>query len=464
MICPRCKSTVSFRKDVCENCGEDLRLQKRIIGASNRYYNLALDKAKVRDLSGALQFLKKSLQLNKKNTRARNLQGLIYYEMGESILAMCTWVLSEQYDDQNNEATGYLDKLRNSPTKLENLNQAAKKFNTALSAAQMGNDDLAMIQLKKVVSMQPNYIKAAQLLALLYIRAGERDKASKLLYKLKKIDINNTITLRYLNEIGAPAEQPVKAERTVQAASQTHDIFKETDKLNAISSYKEVKPSPLPWLNLFLGLLLGVVVTWYLIVPEVQKYRETEEVSELDKYVDQNEKQENTIDVLENEIDDLKKELDTAQGTITELENRELFDPAMYDDLFQAISLYHQGKTLKAAETLLDLDQSVLTSKSAKKMYNYVKSKTFADASVQLYQQGWQEYTDRKYEEAKKTLKTAVDFDSKNVDALYFLGRTYDQLANTKKAKACYNKVIKEFPNTSRASEATQRLNALNAQ
>jgi len=464
MICPRCKSTVSFRKDVCENCGEDLRLQKRIIGASNRYYNLALDKAKVRDLSGALQFLKKSLQLNKKNTRARNLQGLIYYEMGESILAMCTWVLSEQYDDQNNEATGYLDKLRNSPTKLENLNQAAKKFNTALSAAQMGNDDLAMIQLKKVVSMQPNYVKAAQLLALLYIRAGERDKASKLLYKLKKIDVNNTITLRYLNEIGAPAEQPVKAERTVQAASQTHDIFKETDKLNSISSYKEVKPSPLPWLNLFLGLLLGVVVTWYLIVPEVQKYRETEEVSELDKYVDQNEKQENTINVLENEIDDLKKKLDKAQGTITELENREVFDPAMYDDLFQAISLYHQGKTLEAAKNLLGLDQSILTSKSAKKMYNYVKSKTFADASVQLYQQGWQEYTNRKYDEAKKTLKTAVEFDSKNADALYFLGRTYDQLANTKKAKAYYNKVIKEFPNTSRASEATQRLNALNAQ
>jgi len=452
---------VSFRKDVCENCGEDLRLQKKIQGASNQYYNRALDKAKVRDLSGAIEFLKKSLQLNKKNTRARNLLGLIYYEMGESILAMCTWVLSEQYDDKNNEATRYLDTLRNSPTKLENLNQAAKKYNTALDASKAGNDDLAIIQLKKVVNMAPNYIRASQLLALLYIKNEEKDKASKILYKIKKIDINNTITLSYLNAIGASPEPPIKVGRTVQAASQTQDIFKETDKVNPISSYREVKPSPLPWLNLFLGLILGVVVTWYLIVPEVRKYRETEEVSELENYIQQTEQQEDTISLLEGKLDNLNKDLTKAQDTIAELENREVFDPTMYDDLFQAVSLNEQGKTLKAAQKLLDMEDSSLSSKAAQKVYQYVKRNTFTNASAQIYQQGWQEYTDKKYEEAKATLTKAIEFDSNNVDALYFLGRTFDQLGNVKKAKFYYNKIINNFSDHTRATEATQRLNAL---
>lgn len=458
MICPRCKSVISFRKDQCDNCGEDLRLQKKIQGASNGYYNRALDKAKVRDLSGAIELLKKSLRLNKKNTQARNLLGLVYFEMGESILAMSQWLVSEQYQERANEATRYLDLLKNNATRLDSLNQAAKKYNAALEAVRAGNDDLAVIQLKKVVSMAPNYIKAAQLLALIYIRLGEKDKAAKVLYKIKNIDRNNTITLHYLSEIDMPLEQPAKKRETVAAASQTHEIFKETDKLNPISSYKEDKPSPLPWLSLFLGLILGVVVTWYLIVPEVQKYREGEEVSELENYVKQNEKQETTISVLEGEIDDLNKQLTDAQDMITEWENKDVFDPAMYDELFDAVTLYSQGKNMKAAKKLINIDVKSLPSESAKAVYKYVKKATFEQASTEIYQQGWQEYTDYKYEDARDTLIEALKYNGKNVDALYFLGRAYDQLDNIKKAKYYYNKVIEDFPGTSRATEAAQKL------
>lgn len=461
MICPRCKSVISFRKDQCDNCGEDLRLQKKIQGASNGYYNYALAKAKVRDLSGSIELLKKSLQLNKKNTQARNLLGLIYFEMGESILAMSQWLISEQYQEQANEATKYLDLFKKNATKMDMLNQAAKKYNTALDSARAGNDDLAVIQLKKVVSMAPNYVKASHLLALIYIRLGEKEKAAKILYRIKKIDVNNTTMLRYLNEIDMPAEQPVKKKETVAAASQTHEIFRETDKLNPISSYKEDKPSPLPWLSLFFGLILGVVVTWYLIVPEVQKYRESEEVSELENYVKQNEKQESTISVLEEEIDELNKQLADAQDTIMEWENKEVFDPAMYDDLFDAVSLFSQGEHKKAAKKLISMDVNLLPSEAAKSVYKYVKKATFSEASAEIYQQGWQEYTDYKYEDAKKTLLEALKYDSKNMDALYFLGRAYDQLNNTKKAKYYYNKVIEDFPGTSRAAEASQKLRAI---
>lgn len=258
-----------------------------------------------------------------------------------------------------------------------------------------------------------------------------------------------------------PAEQPAKKRETIAASSQTHEIFKETDKLNPISSYKEVKPSPMPWLSLFFGLLIGVIVTWYLIVPEVQKYREDEEVSELETYIKQTEKQESTISILEGEIDDLNNQLSDAQDTITEWENKDVFDPAMYDELFKAVSLYSQGKTLKAAEKLLNMDVNTLPTDAAKSVYKYVKKATFTEAAETIYQQGWQEYTDYKYEEAKTTLLKAIKYDPKNVNALYFLGRAYDQLNNIKKAKYYYNKVIKDFAGTQRATEAAQKLNAI---
>ncbi len=50
--------------------------------ASNAYYNDALEKAAVRDLSGAIESLRTSLRFYKMNIDARNLLGLVYFRDG----------------------------------------------------------------------------------------------------------------------------------------------------------------------------------------------------------------------------------------------------------------------------------------------------------------------------------------------------------------------------------------------
>ena len=55
---------------------------KRFLYQSNQWYNDGLKKANIRDLSGAIQSLKKSLYYNRDNVRARNLLGLVYYGRG----------------------------------------------------------------------------------------------------------------------------------------------------------------------------------------------------------------------------------------------------------------------------------------------------------------------------------------------------------------------------------------------
>ena len=61
---------------------------------SNSFYNAGLERAKRRDLTGAVEYLKKCLNLNKYHIDARNLLGLIYYEMGEVSEALVQWVIS----------------------------------------------------------------------------------------------------------------------------------------------------------------------------------------------------------------------------------------------------------------------------------------------------------------------------------------------------------------------------------
>ena len=51
---------------------------KKIVYQSNYWYNDGLRKAKIRDMSGAIMSLRKSLQFNRENIAARNLLGLVF--------------------------------------------------------------------------------------------------------------------------------------------------------------------------------------------------------------------------------------------------------------------------------------------------------------------------------------------------------------------------------------------------
>ncbi len=60
---------------------------------------------------------------------------------------------------------------------------------------------MAIIQLKKVLSMNPKMVQGHQLLGLLYLEEGNYEQAAKALEKAHAIDTNNTTTLRYMKEL-----------------------------------------------------------------------------------------------------------------------------------------------------------------------------------------------------------------------------------------------------------------------
>ena len=169
MKCYACNCRLSPDRDTCPKCGADIRLYRKIIYASNQYYNLGLARAKARDLTGAAECLRTSLQLYKKNISARNLLGLVYYEMGEAALALKEWVISKNLRHRGNIADDYIRDMRDNRQSLDSADHSIRKFNQALEYAKTGSKDMAVIQLKKVINVNPRMIKAYQLLALLYM-------------------------------------------------------------------------------------------------------------------------------------------------------------------------------------------------------------------------------------------------------------------------------------------------------
>ena len=200
MKCMNCGAELT-ESAYCPKCGCDVSVQKQAIILSGLYYNQGLEKAQVRDLSGAIDQLKRSLKFNKLNIPARNLLGLVYFETGEVVAALAEWVISKNIQPEDNIAAEYIRNLQQDANRLDVINQTIKKYNLALRNCFEGNEDVSLIQLKKILAQNPKLIKGYHLLALLYINRGEYEKARKLLKKAIRIDKTNTTTLRFLREV-----------------------------------------------------------------------------------------------------------------------------------------------------------------------------------------------------------------------------------------------------------------------
>ena len=472
MKCPSCDRNLSFKKVKCDNCGQDLRMYKKVWSASNYYYNDALAKAKVRDLSGAVVSLQSSLQLEKKNTNARNLLGLVYYEMGEVVSALSEWVISKHFEPKDNEADGYMELLQSNPTRLDAINQTMKKYNQSLGLARQGSDDLAIIQLKKVVASNPNYIRAMHLLALLYLKTGELELAKKVLENAQKIDLNNTTTLCYLKEAEERIEEkmPVEAKTAATVSRESTKRHFEKDEetfFEPVTSYKEDKPSIFIFINLILGIAIGIAVGYFLILPTMNKEDRMKYNQQIDSNSAQMASYESKISGLEKEKEGLEGQVEDYLKQISQLEEV-VHDETLYDGLFAAADAYIAGNTEDAANALLKVEENTLERNEAKKLYTDIKEATFKTTSEALFTRGNELYnnaitvSDGDFSEAIEVLEKSLLMNPENVDSLYFLGRCYDRMNDTDKAKEYYTKVMEDFPGSSRYGEAEDRLRYLN--
>ena len=269
MLCYNCGCSLS-EHDFCTACGADVSIYKKIMYLSNRFYNDGLEKAQVRDLTGAINSLRQSLKLNKSNIKARNLLGLVYFEMGEVVAALSEWVISKNLRPKKNIADMYINMIQTNQSRLDAINQTIKKYNQALVYCRQGSLDLAVIQLKKVLSLNPKFVRAHQLLALLYIESGEWEKAGKELYKCGRIDSNNTTTRRYLKEVEkmiAPEENTAKIPGRKKGISP--DVIKYQSGNETIiqpMNTKEKKGISV-LVNMGIGIVVGLAAAWFLILP-----------------------------------------------------------------------------------------------------------------------------------------------------------------------------------------------------
>lgn len=472
MNCPNCGNPVSLRKRTCETCGYDLSTLRYLKRLSNAYYNLGLEKARVRDLSGAIVMLNRSLDAYKKNIDARNLLGLCYYETGEIVSALSAWVISKSYNpSKDNLADYYINTMQVNPNRLEACNQAIRKYNIALDSAKSGSDDLAIIQLKKVVELNPKFVKALLLLGLLYIKSGDNRRAMRYLKAVTAIDVANTTALRYIAEIEASSSVSQGESGRLNEAE-----LEKSEKGKGISpagSYREDKPNRLAFINLIVGVIIGVLVVYYLIVPTARQNALNEYKSNQVDYSGELASKSAKISQLEKQLSSLEKtaaEQKTRLDEYAEKEAETVVEEISYDSLFagfkayfdfEEIDDYSDDELIEAAIKLKDADTTGITDENALSLLADIRTKMYKKAAKTTYKKGKSAFEKNDYEEAIRLLSGAVEFDPESDSAIYYLGKSYQAAGDYDNAAYYYKHMLEVCPNSALKQYIPQRLNEI---
>ncbi|MCR4923140.1 MAG: tetratricopeptide repeat protein [Lachnospiraceae bacterium] len=457
MRCYSCGNLLS-ELDFCPTCGADVRLYKKIISASSLLYNEGLEKAKVRDLSGAVNSLKQSLKYNKRNTDARNLLGLVYFEMGESVLALSEWIISKNLDSKKNLADEYINLLSSNQNELDTINQTLKKYNQALQYCYQGSKDLAEIQLKKVISVNKNLINAYQLLALIYIDNRDYPKAKRTLLKALSIDSANTRSRYYLLNV----ESALK-----DIAEHSSDKMLKQEALNSISyeSGNDTIINPrLPKekvgvssiVNIILGLVVGILICWFLILPariekEVSGYDDQYKLvsEELAAEKTNSQEREHLIDQYDSKIKELQDEINYLKGSGVLNEN---------DYLMQAANAYLSGtdNSDEIMDNLNNISEDYLkTSKeSFRKLYETLNANAGTEAVTKYVEDARKAIRQNDYKTAIDAYTKAYSIHKDDQSLLMSLAHAYRESGDTNKANELYMEIIEKYPDTQEAQDA----------
>ena len=437
----------------------------KLMYQSNYWYNDGLKKANIRDMSGAVTSLRRSLQYNRGNIAARNLLGLVYYGRGDVVEALVEWILSKNFQSEDNIANYYISKIQEVPGELEGINQAVKLFNQSIELAGQNGEDLAIIQLKKAIAAHPSYVKAHQLLALLYIQTEQFSAARKELRTAHKLDTTDETTLRYMHEITQIRKsRPSRARDRGKGGEERHEqtvtynIGNETIIQPASSVFKE-NSGLHTFLNIAVGVLVGAAVMWFLIMPAINASRQERNNRQTVEFSDQ-------IATQTAQISALKKELEEYRSTSEETENVQATASSTQEsyEIVLNMAAHFRAEDMgdsAMVEELLKVNPDSLGT-VGRESYDEIAGELFPRVCANLYSTSQENFEVANYTAAITNLEQVMKMDEGYEEgaALLLLAQSYEKSGDQNQANLKYQKLTESYPDTEAAQTAKEALDA----
>lgn len=453
MICYKCGQHLGQSR-YCGHCGADVWLYKKIIASSNVLYNEALNAAKERDLTGACELLKRCLRLNKNHIDARNLLGLVYHEMGQMSLAIEEWYISRALMVEDNEADRYIDDLCGGAGR-DNVSQMIRKYNAALGYIAQGSYDLATLQMKNVLSLNPNYVEGHEVLGLIYASEGDYDKAKQEFRAALRVNKTSSGAKKYAAEVDRLKKESAENPRRKKKESVSYRNGNDTI-IQPIGNYFSTPIAVV--LNLVVGIAIGALAVYFLVVPGMRSAINNAANQSIAEANEQLATQETSVKSLEDEIENLKDQIAAYESADARDDDR----MAAYWGLAQYYMYKASGEDEKALAVFEQIDPDILTGDAAI-AYKALAEEIMSEKLAEYWSVGSKAFSAKKYSTAIENFEKAVEIDEEyqNGQLLYNLASAYRLNGDTDKAVSAYQRVVELFANTNIAKYSKNYIESL---
>ena len=451
--------------NVCPECGIDVVIFEKTLKISDVLYNKGLSLARIRDLSGSIDSLTKSIQFNKNNYYARNLLGLVYFETGKLGDALKQWVISASLVKRDNPAVKYIEELQSEPTLLDDYNDAIIMYNNALLYIQQKSDDLAVIQLKKALEISPGFIDAMNLLTFCYMIKSEREMASILVERTLDLDINNPVSLNYYKELypgrkRVALKEPKDQTRVSAPVLSPNKLAMDNKTRKALFGNNFFLAEAVTFV---VGGLCALALLYFTYIPGLVSDKNQEITGLKDEVSQLQTTSAAAEEMAAGEIARLEQNLKDALN-----ENTRLNSLMATEDKAQRIALanedFNNAKFLEAAKTIKSIDPTGLDD-STLRQYKQLKENAYLSAALELYSAGIAHYEANNNSEAQEAFETSLEYAPEDADYLddviYYFGGLAERRGDKEAAREHYNNLLETYPQSNRKSNATANLAAL---
>ena len=222
-------------------------------------------------------------------------------------------------------------------------------------------------------------------------------------------------------------------------------------------------------MNVFIGLVIGLLVGWFVLGPIRVNLQNRDENKELANAYEEINVKNTTIDTLTqrndsltNQYESLKDQLNAYEGTNGAFEG--------YKMLLAAVKEYSKGEAADKALIAQYLDKvdsngsDKLKEPEFLEVYNILKSSIGESVADTYYETGYNAFRQEDYVTALENLKKAVEYNSENVDALFYLACTYMANKDYDNAKYYFNMVINLSPDSELGQKAANYIAEIDAE
>lgn len=344
-------------------------------------------------------------------------------------------------------------------------------YNKAIESLKSGSEDIAMIELKKAISLNPHFNEAINLLGVCYGYVGDVEKAAEAFKKVIKAESNSVIAMKILKKLGlaelvetpvkekTPAKIKILSKIPANPSEKAVEILKRTrtKKYSNVDNagrkrllYNIIKIGS----GFAAGLLLMTII--YSAMPKAEPVEPEADQEMINAAVEEARAEyERAYKELQNKYDLLKEDKDAAAR------QADYYRSAI--KLYEIESMVRDRKYEEAADMLLLLKTLEYRDAELDK-FNKLYETVMPQAAKSAYDRAYRSYNSKKYQDALQSYEKVQLYDPeyKKMDAvLYYMGRSYQLLQESRKAVSVYQKLIDSYPQSAYLKSAKLRINEL---